>query len=208
MDRSEYQDDMVVATVQDDGYPSSGTFVDRDLPAEFADHLTALTLALPRSHPEHAPNINLALGMSTLTPANIRKFLRLYFHHWNRHSPVVHPGTFEVYKAPLPLLLVMTLTGAMFSLSPEDVAAAKSLLDLAEEFAFRDQDFQRMASGFYTERLDQRRRALQALQAAFSVAQLQLREGLMWKRECVRSLRFDQIICVSHYSWTPCDGPR
>lgn len=112
MDRSEYQDDMVVATVQDDGYPSSGTFVDRDLPAESADHLTALTLALPRSHPEHAPNINLALGMSTLTPANIRKFPRLYFHHWNRHSPVVHPGTFEVYKAPLPLLLVMTLTGA------------------------------------------------------------------------------------------------
>lgn len=198
MDRSQYQDEMGVSTTQTDaGYHSCSMAMDRDLPAEFADHLTALTLSLPRDHPEHAPNINLALGMSTLTSANIARFLRLYFHHWNRHSPVVHPGTFDIFSATLPLLLVMTLTGAMFSLSPEDVAAAKSMLDLSEEFAFRDQDFQKMASGIFPERLDQRRRALQALQAAFSVAQLQLREGSMWKRECVRSLRFDQIIYVS-----------
>ncbi len=170
--------------------------LDRNLSAELADHLTALTLSLPHSHPEHAPSVNLALGMSTFTSTNISRFLQLYFREWNRHSPVVHPGTFDVFNTSLPLLFVMTLTGALFSLSPGAVTAARSMLELAEEFAFRDSDFQKIASGVFPDGHDQRRRALQALQAAFCATQLQLREGTMWKKKCVRTFRFDQIISV------------
>lgn len=169
----------------------------RDLRAEFAESLTKLTLSLPRDHPDHAPSINLALGMTMLTQTNIEKFLWLYFHHWNRHSPVVHRRTFDVTDTSLPLVLVMTLTGALFSLSPDEVSAGQSMLDLAEEFAFRDADFERIASGIIPEGPDGRRRALQALQASFSAAQLQLRQGSTWKRHSVRSDRFNQIIYVS-----------
>ncbi|KIX95737.1 uncharacterized protein Z520_08445 [Fonsecaea multimorphosa CBS 102226] len=197
IDRRQDQDPIVSLTEQvDSPYPFNDSGMDRNLSAEFADHLTALTLSLPQNHPEHAPSLNLALGMSTLSSINISRFLQLYFHHWNRHSPIVHPGTFDVLNASLPLLFVMTLTGALFSLSPDAVTVARSMLELAEEFAFRDSDFQKVASGTFPEGVDQRRRALQAFQAAFCAAQLQLREGNMWKRKCVRTFRFDQIICA------------
>ncbi|KAJ9622519.1 hypothetical protein H2204_011532 [Knufia peltigerae] len=166
----------------------------RDLPAEFAESLTKLTLSLPRDHPEHAPSINLALGMTMLTQSNIERFLGLYFRHWNRHSPVVHRRTFDVADTSLALVLVMTLTGALFSLIPDEVSGAQSMLDLAEEFAFHDPDFEKLTSGISSEGPDGRRRALQALQASFSAAQLQLRQGSTWKRQQVRSERFNQII--------------
>lgn len=185
------------------GSPVTCNLGGRDLPAEFAEHLTTLTLSLPRDHPERAPSINLALGMTIFTEAKIEKFLRLYFHHWNRHSPVVHRRTFDVVDTSLALVLVMTLTGALFSSSPDEVATAQSMLDLAEEFAFRDADFETIASGFFPDGPDGCRRALQALQAAFSAAQLQLREGSTWKRQHVRTDRFDQIIYVSPSHWTP-----
>ncbi|KEF52267.1 uncharacterized protein A1O9_11507 [Exophiala aquamarina CBS 119918] len=175
-------------------YPDQLVGMDRNISIELADQLTALTLSLPHDHPEHAPSIHLALGMRTLTQNNISIFLQLYFQHWNRHSPVVHPGTFGVFRTPLPLLLVMTLTGALFSLAPGAVTTARSMLELAEEFAFSDPDFQRIASGIFPEGLEQRRRALKALQAAFCAVQLQLREGTTWKRKCMRTVRFDQII--------------
>jgi hypothetical protein len=181
------------------GSPATYDLMGRDLPAEFAEHLTTLTLSLPRDHPERAPSINLALGMTILIQANIERFLWLYFHHWNRHSPVVHRGTFDVADTSLALVLVMTLTGALFSLSTDEVATARSMLDLAEELAFRDPYFERIASGIFPEGPEGRSRALQALQAAFSAAQLQLREGNTWKRKHVRSDRFDQIIYVSPF---------
>lgn len=168
----------------------------RDLPAEFAESLTKLTLSLPRDHPEHAPSINLALGMMMMTQSNIERFLGLYFRHWNRHSPVVHRRTFDVADTSLALVLVMTLTGALFSLIPDEVSGAQSMLDLAEEFAFHDPDFEKLTSGISSEGPDGRRRALQALQASFSAAQLQLRQGSTWKRQQVRSERFNQIIFV------------
>ncbi|OQU93942.1 Fungal specific transcription factor domain-containing protein [Cladophialophora immunda] len=176
------------------GSPITYDLMGRDLPAEFAEELTTLTLSLPRDHPERAPSINLALGMTIFTEANIERFLWLYFHHWNRHSPVLHRGTFDVADASLALVLVMTLTGALFSLSPGEVTMAQSMLDLAEEFSFRNPDFERIMSGIFPEGPHERRRALQAIQAAFSAAQLQLREGSSCKRQHVRSHRFDQII--------------
>jgi hypothetical protein len=209
VDRRQDQEPISGLTEQmDSPYPLNNRVMHRDLSAEFADDLTALTLSLPHNHPEHAPSLSLALGMSTLSSSNISRFLLLYFHHWNRHSPIVHPGTFDVANATLPLLFVMTLTGALFSLSPDTVTAAKSMLELAEEFAFRDSDFQKIASGIFPEGVGQRRRALQAFQAAFCAAQLQLREGNMWKRKCVRTFRFDQIICVGSTLLCTCARPR
>ena len=188
---------MVPASKAETGSHVTYDLTGRDLQAELAEHLTNLTLSLPRGHLERAPSINLALGMTKFTQANIERFLWLYFHHWNRHSPVVHRGTFDVADTSLALVLVMTLTGALFSLSPGEVATARSMLDLGEECAFRDPDFERIASGIFPEGPGGRRRALQALQAAFSAAQLQLREGNAWKRQHVRSDRLDQIIYVS-----------
>lgn len=183
--------------------PFNNMFAERNVSEELAEHLTALTLSLPRDHPERAPSINLALGMTTLTQANVKMFIRLYFHHWNRHSPILHRGSFDVMTSSLPLILVVALTGALFSVSTDHHSTVRSMLDIAEESAFRDPDFQDIASGIFPEDLPQRRRAVQALQAAFSIAQLQLREGSVPKRKFVRSTRFDQIIYVSWSSTPP-----
>lgn len=183
--------------VTDKAFRSDGDSLGRDLSTEFAEHLTALSISLPREHPEHDPSINLALGLTILTTSNIQTFIRLYFHHWNHHSPIVHRGTFDITTASLPLLLVITLTGALFAWSPDDVILARNMLNIAEEFVFRDPSFCQLCSGVSPNGTFERRLALEALQAAFSITQLQFREGSVQKREYVRTFRFDQIIYVS-----------
>lgn len=70
------------------------------------------------------------------------------------------------------------------------------MLDIAEELAFRDPEFRKLISGIFPGGIYERRQALEALQAAFTIMQLQLREGSAHKRKCVRAVRFDQIIYV------------
>ena len=115
----EYREEQLPVFTEEanNGSPFDCGRLGRDLSTEFLMHLTELSRWLSWEHPEHDPSANLAMGMTILTKSNIQTFIRLYFHHWNRHSPVVHRGTFDVNKSPLPLLLVITLTGALFSVS-------------------------------------------------------------------------------------------
>lgn len=172
------------------------TGLQRDLTNEFSCSLTDLVVSLPKDHPECAPNLNLAEGMSLLTSDNIQRFVEIYFRHWNRHSPVIHRGTFDVDRVSLPLLLVVVLTGALFSMCPSDILLARKMLDIAEEFAFRNPMFLKLSSGILPHRSEEHRLSLEAVQAAFSIAQIQLRECCLERRKNIRSDRFDKIIYV------------
>jgi hypothetical protein len=120
----------------------------------------------------------------------------MYFRHWNRHSPVLHHGTFDAEKVSLPLLLMVVVTGALFSLSHDEVAMARNMLQLAEEYTFQNPAFVALLSGMAPKGPTEFRLALEALQAAFSAAQVQLREGIQENRRRIRSLRFRDIISV------------
>ena len=158
-------------------------------------HLHEFCASLPVGHPECAPNLNLSQGLGLISPSNISKFVDLYFYHWNRHSPVIHRATFDPGKGSLPLLFAIIVTGALFS-SQDEVAKARTLLSLAEEFAFRNKTFRKLLAGSVPSGLDEEQRSLDALQAAFSVAQVQLREGSASTRKHTRSIRFGEIIIV------------
>lgn len=170
--------------------------VNNKLTDDLMYHLHEFCDTLPAGHLQRSPNHNLTQGLELISPSNITKFVNIYFHHWNRHSPVVHRGTFDPEKTSLPLLFVIILTGALFS-SQNEAAKAKALLDLAEEFAFRNKPFEKLLAGSSPIGDEEERVSRNALQATFSVAQLQLRESSASTRKNARLTRFGQIITVN-----------
>ena len=73
---------------------------------------------------------------------------------------------------------------------------ANSSLNLAEEHAFRNANFENLVSGIAPDESLGNSASFEALQAAFSIAQLQLRKGSLAKRKYTRTVRFGNIIIV------------
>jgi hypothetical protein len=74
-------------------------------------------------------------------PSRIEKFINCYFEFWHPHCPMVHRPSFSIDAAPIPLLISMTLMGAMYSQVEHEVDASKMALDLAELFIYSIEDF-------------------------------------------------------------------
>lgn len=165
---------------------------------ELIDHLTAVSLSLPKDHPQSSPNTSLAKGTALFSRSTMDTLIDIYFNQWHRHSPIVHRGTFDANMVSLPLLLSVLLTGALLSPSSEHVSMAKNMLGLAEECAFKNVLFNDLVSGSLSEPPSETHRYFEALQAAFSMAQIQLREGSLATRRRARANLFDQIIIVWH----------
>lgn len=77
---------------------------------------------------------------SLFTPTKIEKLVNLYFEFWHPHCPIVHRPSFSVETAALPLLISMSLMGAMYSQVDRDFITAKPLLDIAEHYIFSLED--------------------------------------------------------------------
>lgn len=161
---------------------------------ELIDHLTAVSLSFPKDHPQSSPNTSLAKGTALFSRSSMDTLIEIYFSQWHRHSPIIHRATFDANKVSLPLLLSILLTGALLSPSSEHVSMAKDMLELAEECAFRNVLFNDLVSGSLSQPPSETHRYFEALQAAFSMAQIQLREGSLATRRRARANLFDQII--------------
>jgi hypothetical protein len=74
-------------------------------------------------------------------PSKIEKSINCYFEFWHQHCPMVHRPSFSIDTAPVPLLISMTLMGAMYSQTEHEVSSAKVALDLAELFIYGLDDF-------------------------------------------------------------------
>lgn len=74
------------------------------------------------------------------TPSKITKLVNLYFEFWHPHCPIVHQPSFSIDTAPIPLLLAVSLMGAMYSQADREVNTAKVLLDLAELVIYSQED--------------------------------------------------------------------
>ncbi|KAF4636015.1 hypothetical protein G7Y89_g2063 [Cudoniella acicularis] len=69
-------------------------------------------------------------------PENLRRFTRLFWDEWYPHCPIIHKPTFNVYSAPVTLLVPMAVIGACMSDSAEEVSRAKEWLEFGEEIVF------------------------------------------------------------------------
>jgi hypothetical protein len=74
-------------------------------------------------------------------PSKIEKFINCYFEFWHQHCPIIHKPSFSIETAHIPLLIAMTLMGAMHSQVDHEVSSAKVVLDLADLFIYSVDDF-------------------------------------------------------------------
>ncbi|CAI7639039.1 unnamed protein product [Penicillium bialowiezense] len=132
-------------------------------------------------------------------PQNLDAFVQSYWCHWYPHCPIVDPLAFDVNSIPLPLLLGIFLTGAVFSPCPHTTSTARDHFDLAEEFIFRNPDFTTVIDGasIGSPAGQYSPVGFHALQAAFSIAVLQTFEGSSSARRRIRTYRYTDIITVT-----------
>ncbi|CZR58775.1 uncharacterized protein PAC_08667 [Phialocephala subalpina] len=69
-------------------------------------------------------------------PENLRKFTRLFWDEWYPHCPIIHKPTFNMFNAPVMLLVPMAIIGAFMSDLAEDVSLAMEWLEFGEEIVF------------------------------------------------------------------------
>ena len=131
------------------------------------------------------------------TPKNLDAFVQSYWRHWYPHCPLLDPLGFDVNSVPLPLLLGIFLTGAVFSPCQETTAIARDHFDLAEELIFRNPDFtsanDETSIGSTGQNLSVN---FASLQAAFFIAVLQTFEGSSSARRRIRTNRYSGIVTV------------
>ncbi|KAH8812376.1 fungal-specific transcription factor domain-containing protein [Xylogone sp. PMI_703] len=158
--------------------------------------IITLCASLPSEHPESAPNTNLAPAKALLTASKAQIFLNKYFEHWYPHNPIIHKGTFDTETAPLPLLLVLIIIGALYLSSPHDVLVVRGMLDL-EEYSCRNPSFVALVSGTQPNGDRACNDALAAVQATLSIVQTQLWESLSSSRRRACVTRHNEIITAA-----------
>ncbi|OAP62876.1 hypothetical protein AYL99_02103 [Fonsecaea erecta] len=161
------------------------------------DCLTGFTLSLPQGHAECAPNERLVKAATLFSRLNVERFVGHYFRDYCPHSPILHPGTWKMTAASPFLLTVLVLTGALFSASPNDMELARDILGLVVEYAFSNPIFKKLLQGPDAVRGLDELECLQALEAAFFITQVQLREGCPAKRKDARKSLFEEILSAT-----------
>jgi Fungal specific transcription factor domain len=169
---------------------------------QFINELRRLWADLPSTSPGTSPKIPIDEALELLCPANIPRLITNYFEQWHQHSPVIHPGLFDPNETFSPLLLAVVLVGALYSSDERMVQSARGLITLAEHWVFGSQVFSELSSiskgGVKTSQFSEFATKFQAIQAAFVMSKILLREGDEDKTEYVRSVLFDRIIIVTH----------
>ncbi|KAK5060003.1 hypothetical protein LTR84_009887 [Exophiala bonariae] len=163
------------------------------------DELTHFSSSRSQYHMDDCPHEILAAGLLLFTASKISALVDDYFLLWNHHSPIIHGASFNISTAHTPLLLAVCLTSALLDPNSNDASAARGILDLAEEYIFAHRGFQKLFDTSLATETPPLAEALPAVQAAFSIAQIQLRQGSQSKRESIRDYRFDQLILALKY---------
>lgn len=168
-----------------------------DLGHAIIDELTHFTTCLPKTDMATAPNKDIAKGCLLFLSGKNHHFVDTYFERWHHHTPIIHRPSFSIFKAPLPLLLAVLLTGALFSPESEDVSRATRLLNLAERYIFDHANFRNLLYTTEAEDIRWHTDSLCAIQAAFQIAQIQLHSSCPLQREKVRHERVGQLITAA-----------
>lgn len=166
---------------------------------QFIQELTDLWHDLASKSPDSFPGIPLSQTLELLDPSNIPHLITTYFEQWHPHSPVVHPALIDPNETSSPLLLAIIIIGALYSCDEQMVQTARGLIPVAEEWVWRSQLFMELStpssipeSALSTDFITK----FEAVQAAFVMLKILLREGDKDKTRHVRTVVFDRIIEV------------
>ncbi|SZF05284.1 unnamed protein product [Blumeria hordei] len=156
----------------------------------------ALTMQLS---PQEQADINQHLQL-IYTPSKITRFVHEAFALRHPNSPILHTPSFDIETAPLPLLTVVTIMGAIYSKNETEANAARMLLDLVEHCIFSLDNLteeheirQTMRIGHF----DESPFAFQTLQAAYLIMSLQFWAGTIVARKRTIESRFGVVVKVA-----------
>lgn len=137
------------------------------------------------------------------SPPRIRIFLEAYWSIWSPNCPVVHRPTFDIMSTPTTLLTAMVLMGACHSPSSADRVNARCWYDCVEEMVFKDTYISFAISSSnsdcqWSRHAYNRRRMVQAIQAAYAVCVYQNWDGSQASQLRIRRQRFNEMVAVSN----------
>lgn len=171
--------------------------------ARFLSELIRFWTNLPSESVEACSDLYISEALELLDITNIPILITAYFEQWQRHSPVLHPSFFDPNTVSFPLLLSVILVGAFYSSDEQRIATAQMLIPVAEEWVFISRIFTKQRSSprvtkqnslSCTDKLSD----FEALQAAFIMIKILLREGDTKKTNEIRTTMFDQVIPVTY----------
>lgn len=167
---------------------------------ELVMQLTNAFITLPKGHYAKTASMKIDQVDTFFTSSNVQVFIQTYFHHFHAHFSIVHRPSFNIETASLRLLLVVCLAGSLYSSLSHDISRGKTLLDLAEDFIFRDAALKRLAKGNFSSEAILAdgicESNLEILQAGFLILVLQNWEGNPAARRRARIDRLHQLISV------------
>lgn len=143
------------------------------------------------------------------TPTRIENLTKLYFEFWHPHCPVLHKPSFRVETEPIPLLISITMMGAMYSPVDREVNTAKLLLDVAELYIYGIEDLtdefeiKQMLRASYAKSPEQSAAqsllVFQHLQSAYLMVCVQFWAGNMMARRRAIETRFGVVVKVNRF---------
>ncbi|POS86194.1 hypothetical protein EPUL_003298, partial [Erysiphe pulchra] len=151
--------------------------------------------ANPQQQSEMDQNLNYLF-----TPSKIIRFVNEAFESWHPNYPIIHIPSFSIETASIPLLIVITVMGALYSRNETEVNSARSILDLVEYYIFSLDDLtdeheirQIMMSG----NLHESPFCLSSLQAAYIMVVLQFWTGSSVSKKRTIESRFTNVTRVA-----------
>lgn len=163
-----------------------------------------LSAHLPKLNPGNSSQLEILNDLQFLiTPAQIDKFVRMYFRYWHHNYQMIHLPSFDPKQKSLPLLASMTFMGALYSNDGLESSVARRRLDLVENYVFATEVFgQNQGSnlaGAAEEKAVYGKLRFQDFQAGCIVIIMQYWSGDQKSRNRILETRFGEIIRV----WQP-----
>lgn len=163
---------------------------------EISTQLKCYCMSLPQEHFASTKNVKINLAGWLFKVVNLQTALPVYFHHFHRHCPAVHPATFKPQSVSTQLLLAVFLAGTFYSSSQAQLDIARNYLDLVEEFVQNCSSFTEMLTGNLRDSEAAQREYIEILQAAIIIYMLQDNEGTQEAQGRLRAQSFPKLIKV------------
>lgn len=128
------------------------------------------------------------------SPANLQKFLALFWSCWYTNCPIIHRPTFSPITSRSELVATMVVVGACLSPDHRDRALANLWFNALEEVVFSDVVF--LQDGLPHNESAQFETPLSVLQAGYCVCLFQTWEGSKVSKRRVRRHRYNALIYV------------
>ncbi|PWY87940.1 hypothetical protein BO94DRAFT_59084 [Aspergillus sclerotioniger CBS 115572] len=132
-------------------------------------------------------------GLASLfTTSNLSVFISAFFQSLHWHLPIVHFPTFDPGKVSNPLLLAIFLSGATYATSHDGPILASGILDVAEEYIFRQ--LANLSTTPYPNGPPNLVPSLEIIQGALIIEMLQFGQGETGTRRRIRIIRHPCVI--------------